>query len=1059
VSSLLDLCFNNGVDMMSFFSNVESNAYGLLEYQDQPVEEAPKYQTAYNYAAEMNISPEIAVTSPEIPVHANGDALEIKWVDTDPDSNANVSLYYDDDNSGQDGMPIVSGLKEDPDGAGDTYSWDISNMSEGVYFIYAVIQDPYGSVYAYAPEEVYIDRTAPAVSATPGAGLYDISQTVTLSSDENADIYYTMDGTNPDIGSLFYSGPIEITENTILKFMAIDLAGNESPVSTAAFDIGPQDITLQVLTDAGSALSGLNVYVFSESGAYTGKTAKTDASGKAAFSPSLFSTGNYKFRADYLGRQFWSNIISLPVSLHSQMIIPMEIARISVAMAGEPIAGIKVYLFSESGSYLGLNQSTGDDGLVSFELPEEIGFKFRADVLGSQYWSEPMLIQDSDTNDIDLDTGGGLFHLTLQKDPDTPIQGVKLYLFNSSGSYLGLYQVSDAWGQVTFNVSEGTYKVRADHMGYQFWSDPMEVTTDTAIDFTLPHTEVAITVNAVYQGASVPVSGVKVYLFNTAESYLGISSTTNAYGQVFFSVPDRAYKVRSDYLGRQYWSEEFTGQDTDINLPMAEAWVTVTGCGLPQQGVKIYLFTLSGSYLGLYKTTDASGQVSFRIPEGSYKFRADYQGKQFWSAESALAPDMINPVAVPVGGGSFTLTVTGGNNIPLAGVNCYVFSQSGSYLGMSGATNTNGQVFFNLANGSYVFRVDYLGQQFWSNTVTVPDALNSRLNISHETAEITVVTGTGPVAGVKVYLFSESGAYLGRYCTTDDTGTATFELPVGVVFKFRADVLGSQYWSTTTEIESGGINPVAVDAGGGLFQITVQKAPGSPMAGVKLYLFSETGSYLGQYRVTGDDGIAVFEVPTAVYKARVDYLGYQFWTEATEIQADTVITFSIPHQQVEATVNSLYQTETNPLSGIKTYLFNEAGSYMGQYQITNTDGRAIFSLPEKAYKLRADYLGAQFWTEAFTWEGVALNIPYGTVSISVRQSGSNVEGAKVYLFTESGSYLGLYNTTSAAGTVDFRIPAGQPYQFRVDHDGRQVWSQVMILPEGGNEIITVDLSE
>ncbi|MBN1831790.1 MAG: carboxypeptidase regulatory-like domain-containing protein [Deltaproteobacteria bacterium] len=62
----------------------------------------------------------------------------------------------------------------------------------------------------------------------------------------------------------------------------------------------------------------------------------------------------------------------------------------------------------------------------------------------------------------------------------------------------------------------------------------------------------------------------------------------------------------------------------------------------------------------------------------------------------------------------FTLMVQKDVSDPLAGVNCYVFSEGGSYLSISGTTDENGQVSFDLSEGTYKIRVDYLGYQLRS---------------------------------------------------------------------------------------------------------------------------------------------------------------------------------------------------------------------------------------------------------------------------------------------------------------------------------------------------------
>jgi len=65
-------------------------------------------------------------------------------------------------------------------------------------------------------------------------------------------------------------------------------------------------------------------------------------------------------------------------------------------------------------------------------------------------------------------------------------------------------------------------------------------------------------------------------------------------------------------------------------------------------------------------------------------------------------------------------------------------------------SNANGQASFNLSNGSYKFRVDYLGYQFWSDVFTVPDILSGALSIPHQNVTITVegvYQGSQPIAG------------------------------------------------------------------------------------------------------------------------------------------------------------------------------------------------------------------------------------------------------------------------------------------------------------------------
>jgi RHS repeat-associated protein len=655
-----------------------------------------------------------------------------------------------------------------------------------------------------------------------------------------------------------------------------------------------ENIEVNVETSKGTALSNLNVYAFTESGSYTGVNATTNEIGTAIFDTDSFDAGNYKFRADYLGSQFWSLVITLPETLSVDVIIEEETAEVTVTTTSGPSSGVKVYLFSGSGSYLGLYETTDENGKVSFDLPVGKDFKFRADILRNQYWSDIATIVSGGINQISLNAGGGTLYVTVDKGSSIPMEGINTYLFNASGSYLGLSQTSNSSGMVEYDVPEGDYKVRADYLGYQFWSQDTTVTEDTNITLSMPHQDVVITVEGSFQSTFDPVEGIKVYLFTSPGSYMGQHLVTDSNGQVTFNLPEQPYKVRADYMAQQFWSEGFTWQNTTVDIPMADGEITVTGAGQPLEGVKVYVFSGSGSYLGVNDTTNADGKVIFRLPAGSYNFRADYQGSQYWSDVETLMAHQVNPVDISTGGGIFTLTVLKGAADPLTDVKCYLFSEAGSYLGLYDTTDTNGQVSFSLADGTYKIRVDYLGNQFWTE---------------------------------------------------------------------------------------------------------------------------------------------VYEIPT--------------------ILSDE---FTIPHQGVVITVEGTYQSTSDPVEGIKVYLFTSSGSYMGKYEITDISGQVTFNLPEKAYKVRADYLGQQFWSEGFTWQDTTVTIQQGIAQIHVLRGTDDVSGAKVYLFTATGSYLGWYETTNTSGLAQFLLPSGS-YKFRADEGGDQKWSDVLTIISDQVNSAEINLSD
>lgn len=91
-------------------------------------------------------------------------------------------------------------------------------------------------------------------------------------------------------------------------------------------------------------------------------------------------------------------------------------------------------------------------------------------------------------------------------------------------------------------------------------------------------------------------------------------------------------------------------------------------------------------------------------------------------------------------------------------------------------TDDQGQVSFDLADGEYKFRADYLGYQFWSEEFVWT---NTAVTIENDIAQIHVHRSGSAIVGARVYLFKGSGGYLGRYADTDDQSYAEFQLPVG----------------------------------------------------------------------------------------------------------------------------------------------------------------------------------------------------------------------------------------------------------------------------------------
>ena len=235
--------------------------------------------------------------------------------------------------------------------------------------------------------------------------------------------------------------------------------------------------------------------------------------------------------------------------------------------------------------------------------------------------------------------------------------------------------------------------------------------------------------------------------------------------------------------------------------------VTVSNTSsIAQSGLNLYAFS-GATYTGMSGVTNGSGQVSFTLASGSYNFRADKNGTQFFSGGASG----VNTCTVP-GCTSDSVTVTdpvvvtvvddtAPTPVPQSGLNVYAFAGA-TYTGYNGVTDASGQVTFTLPLGSYNFRADKNGTQFFSggasgvNTCTVSGCTSDNVTVTTPVV-VTVVDDTTPTpvpqSGLNVYAFA-GATYTGHSGVTALDGTVSFTLVPGD-YNFRADVGSSQYFS------------------------------------------------------------------------------------------------------------------------------------------------------------------------------------------------------------------------------------------------------------------------
>jgi Chitobiase/beta-hexosaminidase C-terminal domain/FG-GAP-like repeat len=127
----------------------------------------------------------------------------------------------------------------DPTTASTLYTGPIPITAEGTTTL-KFIAVTFGIASPVKTETYTVDRTAPVLTANVAGNEVPAGTAVTLSADEDASIFFTLDGTDPTADSTKYSTPVQLAAGQTLRAMAIDAAGNTSRIGswTAAAGTG-----------------------------------------------------------------------------------------------------------------------------------------------------------------------------------------------------------------------------------------------------------------------------------------------------------------------------------------------------------------------------------------------------------------------------------------------------------------------------------------------------------------------------------------------------------------------------------------------------------------------------------------------------------------------------------------------------------------------------------------------------------------------------------------------------------------------------------------------------
>jgi len=223
---------------------------------------------AYEYTGEY-IPPTPDTTPPSIPqnilvVNVSENQINLSW-DVSTDSESGILRY----NVYRNGVLV---------GSSSTNFFSDSGLGGGLDYLYKISAVNNVGLISENSSEIsqttLSDDVLPITLASPVGGTFSSPQSVTLSVDETATTYYTLDDSLPTIDSLIYSSPLTISSNTTLNFFSVDASGNVESVKSETYTINAlnsnecEDILLLYHLDNNSIYgeSDTLVYDFAEKG-------------------------------------------------------------------------------------------------------------------------------------------------------------------------------------------------------------------------------------------------------------------------------------------------------------------------------------------------------------------------------------------------------------------------------------------------------------------------------------------------------------------------------------------------------------------------------------------------------------------------------------------------------------------------------------------------------------------------------------------------------------------------------------------------------------------------
>ena len=343
---------------------------------------------------------------------------------------------------------------------------------------------------------------------------------------------------------------------------------------------------------------------------------------------------------------------------------------------------------------------------------------------GDYYWSAVYTLPGALEGTIE--THRQPFPVRVQDLAGNPMDDLYVGAYRENDNYADVSGRTGTDGIVQLELAEGRFKFRTPYMNEVYWSDVVNVHAIGGATLTIPQADFKI---RVVDSKGKGISNVGVYGYREdGTTYVNRYDRTDEDGYVTFTLVKGTFKFRAAYKDNNYWSDVVnvpgdgeavikTRQD-DFTVKVVDS----NGNVIPY--VTVLTYNPGGKFLGILASTNSEGIAYLSVPNGTYVFKVVVKGTEYWSDKINATQDKNATITVPAPaeGQKYTISLINQKNKSLEGADVYVRDANDEYTGVSGRTDSEGQITIELASGTYSFRVDYEKESWVSSSYSFPES-------------------------------------------------------------------------------------------------------------------------------------------------------------------------------------------------------------------------------------------------------------------------------------------------------------------------------------------------